>query len=170
MDTSSAGGPYDAPPPRVAVWMVAGVGLVVVGVFALFELGAAMPLPWTVYLGGVALVGATVGLAVAARGRGGWRGPVALGAVASLLLVVLLAVPWTSRKRFLRRLDRVEVGMSREEARRVLLPYRPLPADGALTPATTDWYSHSSAAEFNADFGIVRYRDGRVTAVEFSWD
>lgn len=156
--------------PFVELAAVGGVAASTLLFFGVFELGAAMPIPLPWYLAGFAVVWSTVGLAVWSRGRGGWRAPAVLGAVTSLALIILLVVPWTSRHRFLHHLDRVEVGMSREEARQVMLPYRPLDQDEPATGDTTDWYGHSRDARFNADFGIVRYEAGRVAAVEFSAD
>ena len=136
--------------------------------FAGHELALAVPLSASWYLVGLVLVWTSAGVAALSAGRAPrWRFPAWSALVASLLLAILCLVPWTSRKQFLRHLDRVEPGMTREKARQVMLPYRPVGADGPSTADTSDSYRHSQHPRYNADIGLVSYRDGRVSEVVF---
>lgn len=135
--------------------------------YGFFELALAIPLPGRWYVPGVAVLWAAVALAVIVAGRNRWRPLVLVGAVTTLLVIVLLLVPWTSRKRFVRHLNQVEPGMTRQEAREVMLPYHPV-GTGEATPDSADSYRHDQQkARYNSDVGLVYFEEGRVVRVAF---
>jgi hypothetical protein len=149
----------------VAVSLTAAVGVVVFYTFCEVVLAVAFPVQW--YLPGVAVLSATVGLALLVTGQRAQRPLASIGAVGSFLLVVLFLVPWTSRKEFLRHLHRVETGMTRREAREVMLPYRPV-GEGEVTADTADSYRHETQnPRYDSDVGLIEFEDGRVAEVKF---
>jgi hypothetical protein len=107
-----------------------------------------------------------------------------LVAFAAICLVVALlyGVPWTSRNGFLKRLYSIRPGMTKRDARAVMAGYM----EGTGWPANPFVASHEPAGElaiegalvfrhsddpaYNSDWGIVHFRHGRVTEVEFSGD
>jgi hypothetical protein len=130
-----------------------------------------------------------------------WRPTSLRAAVAAPLVVglfVLYAVPWTSRKAFVRDLHRIEPGMSVSRADAIMRhyiigsgwPVCPLPGfvpasspqfslrheveEGLLEPpppkAEQRIYRHSDDPAFDSDWGIVSIQDDRVVRVEFSAD
>lgn len=141
--------------------------LAIVAFYAFWEVLAAVPVPGAWYASGLGLLWAAMAGAALVAGRGGWRRMMLVGGVTSALVVGLFLVPWTSRKRFVRTLDRVEVGMTRVEAREVMQPYRAYVPNGAVSPGTTETYRHSEEGRFNSDFGMVHYEEGRVSQVKF---
>jgi hypothetical protein len=126
---------------------------------------------------------------------------VAVLAAVLALIGALYRVEWTSRKPFLRDLDRVRVGMTEAEVRQVMARYLEgtgWPASPGLGSAETSGpsnsdgagsegsggtssadqlhlrdslvFRHSNHADFNSDWGIVSFADGRVVRVEFNAD
>jgi hypothetical protein len=99
-----------------------------------------------------------------------------------LVMAVLYLAPWSSRSAFLRRFYSIRPGMTVNEARAVMVGY----IEGTGWPAnpfvasreTTGEFAiqgalvfrHSNDPAYNSDWGIVHFRDGRVTSVEFSPD
>jgi hypothetical protein len=113
------------------------------------------------------------------------------------LLIILHAVPWNSRKGFVRDLDRVRIGMTAEEVDAIMGKYMKgtgWPAgpettahvltevnsgnvtntyttpEGELGIQDSVVYRHSNGAEFNSDWGVVTLKDGRVVRTHFSPD
>lgn len=80
-------------------------------------------------------------------------------------LLMLHLVPWSSRKAFLAAFHRVEIGMSVERVHSLLAPVSLSPE--RQTSLTARGYRHSDAPRFDSDIGLVRFTDGRVTAMEF---
>ena len=156
-----------------------------------------IPVPGGWYLGVVPLL--VLGLlrrqAFAAQRDRVWWLVVCLG-----LLAVLHFVPWSTRKPFLRDLGRIQPGMTEAEARQIMGRYLegtgwPGEVDGAAVPAgrlhdlgsgatlatkvspdgqlgfrNAVVYRHSTQAAFNSDWGIVTFKDGKVSGVSFSPD
>ena len=121
-----------------------------------------------------------------------------LTSVAALAAVLLIR--GTSRQRFLRDLDRIQVGMTAIEVERIMAGYmkgigakwQPPPGMGAVSsitevgsgqslPTAMDskgelqftgsiTFRHSNAARYDSDWGIVRFQDGRVVDVQFMAD
>jgi hypothetical protein len=112
-------------------------------------------------------------------------------------LVVLYAVPWNSRKVFLHDLDKVRTGMSVEEVESIMGTYMkgtgwpagPASSSDTLTEVGTGIrvrtsvspsgelevddsivYRHSNDAAFNSDWGIVKFKDGKVVETVFMPD
>lgn len=165
--------------------------------FALFELGIAFPIPWWLYLCVAVLFAAGLIRPVAVRGQ-----LARVGALAAIfaIIAVLYFVDWTTRKPFLRDLDRIRVGMTEAEVRQIMAPYMEgagwpaIPGSSSNAPGTLhilgsdSQYSteassagemvirdslvfrHSNDGAFNADWGIVSLSNGRVVKVEFSPD
>lgn len=127
-----------------------------------------------------------------------WRfraAKVALYIVFMAWLAVLWAVPWTSRKPFLRDLFSIKPGMTVAQADTIMSPYiregsvrpvkwaylRPIEERAGRrlvltdirgrrtddTPLSQICYRHSNSAAFNADLGEVYFLRGRVVYVEF---
>lgn len=158
---------------------------------ATWEGAVGFPLPLPVYAAYGGLTLAMLALI--------WRSARRIAVLAAALiagLVVLYAVPWTTRKAFLLDLHRIEVGMTEIQADTIMYPYIrgsgwpacPLPVpcspvkgepaprhgvNGFMLPAAPTGkqriYRHSDS-RFDSDWGIVLLNDGRVVSVEFSGD
>jgi hypothetical protein len=153
---------------RSRLWLsgsiVAAAGAVLI--YATLEIALAVPLPLSLYLPGIMAL-LVISTVAALADRQTWRRAALVGAAGSLLLVLLFLVPWTSRKSFLRHLHRVETGMTRREAREVMLPYRPV-GEGEVTADTADSYRHETQnPRYNSDVGLIEFEDGRVAEVKF---
>jgi hypothetical protein len=114
------------------------IGVVALALLAACELVLAYPVAWWLYLA-VAVVGVAALLRPAPLRQqlpGLCGGVLLLGTIA-----VLYFVPWTSRKPFLRDLDRVRTGMTESEVRRIMARYR----EG------TGWPANPAAASTNAE-------------------
>jgi hypothetical protein len=131
-----------------------------------------------------------------------WR-PISLRAAVAVPLViglfVMYAVPWTSRKAFVRDLHKIKPGMSVSQADTIMShyifgsgwPFCPSPAsepasalqvplgcelaEGLPRPPPPPEgeqriYRHSDDPAFDSDWGIVSIQDGHVVRVEFSAD
>jgi hypothetical protein len=114
-------------------------------------------------------------------------------------LLVLYAVPWNSRKVFLKDFARVREGMTMPEVEAIMGKYmkgtgwpappsatstpKPLTevgsgttlmttvsSEGELTIQDGIVYRHSDDGAFNADFGVVQFKDGKVVSTEFMPD
>lgn len=167
------------------------------GLAVFVEVFFAMPIPLAAY-GGLAGIAFVI---VLPTGLAGHRRTTIAAVVAFLLgLATLYLVDWTTRKPFLRDLDRVEVGMTRAEVHEVMgrwstgtgwrIPRAPPPkvtAEGEDPPDMSEYgdpetwpevtlksaevYRHcTTGARFNSDWGVVRYRLGRVYETEFMPD
>lgn len=126
--------------------------------FALVEMALAISLPLSIYLTALAVLWVCAGLA--SRGSGS-RTPLWVVATASMLLTLLFVVPWTSRKRFLRHLDRVEAGMTVEAVHRLMEPY------AATRSGAVESYRHAESGRFASDYGQVVYENGEVVETHF---
>lgn len=144
----------------------------------LVELLFGMPLPWWFY---AVVLSALAAAVLQLRPLRQQRRALALLGAAGLGAVVLFATPWTSRKPFLRDLGHIEPGMREEQVREIMAKY--IEGTGWRVPEAgrsgrhvelhlTDSlvFRHSTAAEFNSDWGVVRFAGGRVVAVEFMAD
>lgn len=113
--------------------------------------------------------------------------------IAFLFFVVLIYyMPWSSRKVFLRDLYSIKSGMSITEVERrmsrYIIPFEDdMPNDLIPTSSDISWdvvkekqsdtglvdqlvYRHSNNGLFNADLGIVHFKNGLVESVEFMTD
>jgi hypothetical protein len=119
-------------------------------------------------------------------------------AVVTIFIAALYFMDWTTRKPFLRDLDRIHIGMTEGEVRQIMGNYtegtglQEPPGEPASTQLTilgsglkyptnstptgevrlvdSIVFRHSSDPYFNADWGIVSFENGKVSAVEFSPD
>jgi hypothetical protein len=158
---------------------------------AVWEVALAIPLPLSVYAAYAALMVALLALA--------WGSARRAGAPAAALLtglLVLYAVPWTTRKAFIRDLHQIKPGMTECQAEAIMRPYLrgsgwpacPLSAPGSPSGAPPPprglgnldedrppsrhvnkqmIYRHSNDPRFDSDWGVVGLSDGRVVNVEF---
>ena len=111
-------------------------------------------------------------------------------------MVAIYFIPWSTRKPFLRHLYSIKPGMTVSEVESIMsgymkgsgLPWPPIwddePKSFSSTSSTTTQgvikgedgeieipgsiiYRHSDEGSFNADWGQVNFKDGRVESVEF---
>lgn len=147
------------------------VSLFLLSLYAAVEILLSTPVAWWLYITVLALF--AIGLLR--------RRPIHLQArragvfvVTVLGVAVLYLVPWSSRKIFLHDFYRIRIGMTEAEVRRTMNHY--MVATGQpSTPAgsfveNSLVFRHSNAGEFDADFGLVNFKDGKVTEVSFSPD
>jgi hypothetical protein len=97
-----------------------------------------------------------------------------------LILIVFLAlvfslrsVDWNSRKPFLRRLYRIEEGMTYTQVERIMGSYRgsvggsaKVDGEGHLITGSVS-YTHTDEGWGNSDIGMVTFQDGRVAETDF---
>ena len=164
---------------------------------AFCEVGMAYPVAWWLYL--AVAIAFVVALWPFASGRFQSIRITSL-IIVSVTIAALYSVPWTSRKPFLRDLDRIRVGMTVSEVRQIMgrylegtgwpaSPFDSSTNNGTLSVAgSSSQYStstspdgqmvvrdslvfrHSTDGAFNSDWGIVSLSSGRVVGVEFSPD
>jgi hypothetical protein len=115
--------------------------------------------------------------------------PSRLTAFVAVILVVSLTVldhvPWTSRKPFLGRLNKLQAGMTEMQVRAMMAGFKEgtgwPTAPGSRSPAGTNTngqlalanslvFRHSDDGRFNSDWGVVEFKDGRVIRVQFMPD
>jgi hypothetical protein len=147
--------------------------------FAASEMLVAIPVAWWLYVASSAMF--AVGLL---RNRHPRR---QLGRLVTLISICLVAAilyltPWSSRNAFLKDLYSIKPGMTVAEVQAIMRGYIPgtgFPSNpfaekpappGELTIQGALVFRHSEEPAYNADWGIVNLRDGRVTSVEFSAD
>lgn len=179
---------------RAALIVIASMALTLL---ALGELVLAYPAPWWAYLSVAIMFAATLIRPVSVRSQIG-----RLGALASIVAVVaaLYFIDWTTRKPFLRDLDRIRGGMTEAEVRDIMGRYTEgtgwpaIPGSSTNLPGTLNIlgidsqystetspsgqltirdslvFRHSNDGAFNSDWGIVSLSRGRVVGVEFSPD
>lgn len=93
-------------------------------------------------------------------------------------MVILYNIQWNTRKPFLMDLSRVRIGMTAEEVDGVMSKYikgSGIPPvgnfasdeNGQLKLKDSIVYRHSNDGAFNADWGVVKFKDGKVVDVEF---
>jgi hypothetical protein len=102
--------------------------------------------------------------------------------VVNAAILALFLIPWTTRKPFLRDLYSIKPGMTLAEVHRIMAGYKVMAGykegTGIVMPGSTQQFSpahsivfrHSDTAEFNSDWGIVRFLDGKVVDIDFSPD
>ena len=102
---------------RIAIIAIASTALTL---FALCELGLAYPVAWWLYLSVAFIFAAGLIRPVPVRSQIG-----RLGGLAAITAVVaaLYFAEWTTRKPFLRDLDRIRVGMTEAEVRQIMGRY-----------------------------------------------
>lgn len=149
---------------RIAFIVIASIAL---ALLALCELGLAYPVAWWLYLA-VTIAFAAGLIRPAAMRRQIGR----LSALASLITVVatLYFVDWTTRKPFLRDLDRIRVGMTEAEVRRIMgrylegtgWPANPFDPSTNATSTLTDLGSGSQYSTTASPSGEMVVRDSLV--------
>ncbi|MBX3733371.1 MAG: hypothetical protein KF791_12340 [Verrucomicrobiae bacterium] len=170
--------------------VVAGVASLTVMLFAYVEVVLTWPLPGWLYLG------TAIGFAIALFDGSAPRRRVLPMAAFAGILALLHAVPWTSRKPFLKDLGRIRPGMTEAEVRRIMGRYlegtgwsSPSGDSGTLTLLDSGGslavgvspqgelalqeslvFRHSNSPRFNSDWGILTMQGGRVRGVRFSPD
>jgi hypothetical protein len=179
---------------RTVVTLSASLAL---ALFALAEVLLAMPVVWWLYLLLIPLFAFGIvrrqPASVQPRRLAAFAGVVAF-------IATLYFVPWSSRKPFLHDLYRIQPGMSEADVRRIMGRYREgtgWPAAYGGNPAGTGTltdlgtgathatgttptgemtiqnsliFRHSTDGAFDSDWGVVEFKDGRVTGVSFSAD
>lgn len=94
------------------------------------------------------------------------RTSLTFGAVVFLGLAILHAVPWTSRKVFLRHFDELRVGMTTEEVLSIMRGYEYREVPHAPDSIVRTFF-HSRSGRFDSDSGVVSFIGGRVVEVKF---
>jgi hypothetical protein len=161
---------------RVIVLTIASLAMVLI---AASEMVVAMPVPWWLYVVATAMF--AIGLL---RNRHPRQ---QLGRLVTLISICLAAtilhlVPWSSRNGFLKHLYSIRRGMTEDQVNAIMGGYirgtgfptnpfaEPPGPPGELTIEGALVFRHSEDPAYNADWGIVNFRNGRVTEVEFSRD
>jgi len=179
---------------RYVVAVAAGIAL---AIFALCELGLAFPVAWWLYL--LAVITFTLALIRRTPLRSQVPRLFKLGIIYAVT-ATLYCADWTSRKPFLRDLYSIRPGMTESEVRRIMANYTegtgwpaiygaPSNAPGILHNSGTGAnfatgtssagqltlneslvFRHDTNGDFNSDWGIVTFKNGRVVCVSFSPD
>lgn len=99
-----------------------------------------------------------------------WRAPrrIRLALIGSFLLLILLLrnLDWNTRKPFLRGLDNVQVGMTAVQVDTAMHGLMRVPASGTSEYGTVN-YRHTDEGWGNADVGVVTFKNGLVSKVEY---
>ncbi|WP_406699100.1 hypothetical protein V5E97_09495 [Singulisphaera sp. Ch08] len=147
--------------------------------FAASELLVAIPVPWWLYVAATAMF--AVGL-LRKRPPGQQLGRLVILISMCVVASVLHLTPWSSRNGFLKDLYSIRPGMSVSEVKAMMAGYiegtgwptnpltKPPVPPGEFTIRGALVFRHSEEPAYNSDWGIVNFRDGRVTGVEFSAD
>jgi len=163
--------------------------------FAVAEVLLAIPVAWWLYLSAVLLF--TTGF-LARRPIQLQTRRIGVVVGVALGVAVLYFVPWSSRKPFLHDLYSIRRGMTEADVRRIMGKYMEgtgwpavygseTPGEGTLATSDATYattvspkgelairnslvFRHSNSGQFNADFGIVEFKNGKVTQVSFSPD
>ena len=149
---------------RIALITIAGVAL---ALFGLCEVGMAYPVAWWLYLSVAVVFAAGLIRPVSARSQLARIG--ALVAVIAAIATLYFA-EWTTRKPFLRDLDRIRVGMTEAEARHIMgrymegtgWPASPFDASTNATSTLTDVGSGSKYSTATSPSGEMVIRDSLV--------
>ena len=109
--------------------------------------------------------------------QGWWKRPrpFALLGLICVSIAAFYIVPWTSRKPFLHSLFSIKSGTTVADVRRKMAGcmvdawanMTPPDATRGLTYSGSLIFRHSKESRFNADLGVVTFRDGKVVSVEF---
>jgi hypothetical protein len=147
--------------------------------FAASEMLVAIPVAWWLYVASTAMF--AIGLLRKQHPRHQLRRLVTLISIC-FVTAILYLTPWSSRNAFLKDLYSIKPGMTVTEVKAVMRgyiqgtgfpsnPFAETPGPpGELTIQGALVFRHSEEPAYNADWGIVNLRDGRVTSVEFSAD
>jgi hypothetical protein len=177
---------------RTALVTIAAIALTLL---ALTEAVFGFPVAWWLYA--LVVIAFAFGLVRPLPVRQQIRRLCVLAAVI-VFVVMLYFVDWSTRKPFLRDLARVHVGMTEADVRRIMgsyiegtglvdppgvapssgvtdlgsgHTYRTAPSpNGEVRLSDTLVFRHSTESAFNADWGIIKFSDGKVTGVDFSPD
>jgi signal transduction histidine kinase len=179
---------------RIVLTTLAATAL---ALFALCEVGMAYPVAWWLYLCLIVAFAGGLIRPVSVRSQ-----LARIGALVAVMAVTatLYFVEWTTRKPFLRDLDRIRVGMTEAEVRQIMGRYMEgtgwpailgssTNAPGTLNIVGSDSqystetspsgqmvirdslvFRHSNDGAFNSDWGIISLSGGKVVSVEFSPD
>jgi len=134
---------------------------------------AELQLPTLLYVAGASFWG----LALLRRAplRAQWRG-VASFMVAAASVALLYELPWSRREQFLNDLYSIQPGSPVAEVRHIMAGYlvgSGVPGrDGTGEVVVPDAiiFRHSTAPEYNSEWGVVHFREGRVTEVSHAYD
>lgn len=146
---------------RVALITFAAIAL---ALFALCEIGMAYPVAWWLYLCVAIAFAAALIRPVSVRSQ-----LARIGALVAVIAVIatLYLVEWTTRKPFLRDLDRVRVGMTETEVRGIMgrymegtgWPANPFDTSTNATSTLTDVGSGSQYSTTTSPSGQMAIRD-----------
>jgi hypothetical protein len=180
-----------------AQWPLLVLALVALAMFAACEVLLCFPVAWWLY-GAVGVLFAA-GL-LRRRPAREQKARLALLGAAWACAALLCFVPWSSRKPFLRDLGRIKAGMTENEVRNRMARYKEgtgwpamvttnsdgasvlrdassglahpagVSPSGQLTLRDALVFRHSDDGQFNSDWGIVSFTNGRVAQVGFSPD
>jgi hypothetical protein len=139
-----------------------------VGLVAFAEILMIWPLPGWLYasIGIAAAVGGAVIMALHSNLRR-WAATFALLSILGIVLRLIYVGQWSSRKAYLHKLNRIEMGMSRAGVEQIMTAYMPwylreidpnLPVNGEM---------HFRHNDVDADFGVVTFHNNRVVNVQF---
>lgn len=102
------------------------------------------------------------------------RGRVVLPLVFAAALMAVHLTPWNSRKVFLGDFRDIRPGMSLAEVDAIMAGYlrgtgwpHPDGTPGELRLADSVVFRHAKTGNYNSDWGVVRFADGRVTEATF---
>jgi hypothetical protein len=154
-------------------WSIAVPALMFLGPCAFAEILMDLPVPAWIYVPTALLVSGPLW----PKDPAGWRSRRLIPLIAvNALILALYWIPWSSRKPFVRHLDSIRPGMTVAEVNRIMAGYRmgtgiPLPGSAQeFRPSGAIVFRHSDEAMFNADWGVVTFRDGKVVDVRFDPD
>lgn len=151
-------------------------GVLTLLIFIVAEIGGVLVPKWL-----CALVVAA-GLAAILRLRAPWKQPVRVLTSVVLLFLGFVAGADTSRTRFLRDLYSIRPGMTPDQVRRIMAGYNEgtgwppnllvdrVEPSGEFTVPGAIVFRHSDEPQYNSDWGVVSFKNGRVTQVRFDPD
>ena len=119
-----------------------------------------------------AVLFAAISYFVTTHARFGFR--ITVLSVGVILILSFRFLDWNSRKPFLRDLYHIRIGMTMGEVEQRMAGYlnKPKPDDPPRLLRTNDEliYRPSNEAAYNADWGIIVIKEGKVEAVSYSSD
>jgi hypothetical protein len=145
--------------------VTAGLLLLALAVFVLFDLIAAVSVYLPVTLGYAALWLIVAAILVRRQPRSTQRWVLGLFLAA---MVAIYVTNWDSRKPFLTNLFRIEPGMTVAQVDQLMAGYFRSPATpGQLSADGRITYRHTDEGWGDSDWGLVTFQNGRVSQVEF---
>ena len=147
--------------------------------FAASEIVLATPVAWWLYVACMAMF--ALGVLRKRHPRDQPQGLVTLISIC-VVAAILYLTPWSSRNGFLKHLRSIKPGMTVTDVNGIMRGYMQgtgIPPNPFAVPPSPPGQStfqgalvfrHSEEPAYNADWGIVNLKDGRVTSVEFSAD